>query len=174
MSRDQPSQTEPTFAAASEHSSPDSHGAVDADAPALQEYGFVHVNTNETERRKLRSKAKRRRRVHGHNSFSNMSLDELVELRNEIDRLIAEKIEQEQVRLQKRMDALRDYQPQRGRSSGRRSSSITLRRGQSLKGRKVPIKYRGPTGETWTGRGNAPRWLSDLEAKGKKRESYLV
>src|SRR5437879_4784812 len=31
---------------------------------------------------------------------------------------------------------------------------------KSLKGRKVPAKYRDPqTGETWAGRGARPRWL---------------
>lgn len=41
--------------------------------------------------------------------------------------------------------------------------------------RTVPIKYRHPdTGETWTGRGKAPRWLSNAEAEGKDREDFLV
>ncbi len=36
-------------------------------------------------------------------------------------------------------------------------------------------KYRNPeTGETWSGRGQTPRWLRALENKGNKRESYLV
>jgi len=44
----------------------------------------------------------------------------------------------------------------------------------AAKGKKVAPKYRGPGGETWSGRGLAPRWLADLEGKGKKRESYLI
>ena len=39
---------------------------------------------------------------------------------------------------------------------------------------KIAPKYRGPKGETWTGRGRAPRWLAALEADGKKRDSYLI
>src|ERR1700756_3454184 len=31
--------------------------------------------------------------------------------------------------------------------------------GAALKGMKVPPKYRGPSGETWAGRGARPRWL---------------
>ena len=31
----------------------------------------------------------------------------------------------------------------------------------ALKGKKVPPKYRGPSGETWAGRGAKPRWLVD-------------
>lgn len=39
----------------------------------------------------------------------------------------------------------------------------------------VPVKYRHPdTGETWTGRGKAPRWISDAEAAGRKREEFLI
>lgn len=39
----------------------------------------------------------------------------------------------------------------------------------------VPIKYRHPeTGDTWTGRGKAPRWVTDAEAAGRKREEFLV
>jgi DNA-binding protein H-NS len=32
-------------------------------------------------------------------------------------------------------------------------------RGTALKGKKVPPKYRSPSGETWAGRGAKSRWL---------------
>ncbi len=36
-------------------------------------------------------------------------------------------------------------------------------------------KYRNPeTGATWTGHGKPPNWLKEAEAKGKKRESFLI
>lgn len=36
-------------------------------------------------------------------------------------------------------------------------------------------KYEDPdTGQTWTGRGKAPKWLLDKEAHGVSRESFLV
>lgn len=38
----------------------------------------------------------------------------------------------------------------------------------------VPVKYRGPTGETWSGRGLAPRWLAALIAQGKAKEEFAV
>ncbi|GAB4396827.1 MAG: T3SS protein BprA [Rhodoferax sp.] len=38
----------------------------------------------------------------------------------------------------------------------------------------APIKYRGPGGETWTGRGLMPRWLRALEAQGHKKEEFAV
>lgn len=38
----------------------------------------------------------------------------------------------------------------------------------------VAPKYRGPNGETWTGRGLMPRWLAALEAQGQAKESFLI
>ncbi|MFA7680892.1 MAG: H-NS histone family protein [Pigmentiphaga sp.] len=41
--------------------------------------------------------------------------------------------------------------------------------------RPVPPKYRHPeTGDTWSGRGKAPRWLAAAEAEGAKREDFLI
>ena len=41
--------------------------------------------------------------------------------------------------------------------------------------RVVAPKYRHPkTGETWSGRGKAPRWLTAAEAEGAKRETFLI
>jgi DNA-binding protein H-NS len=36
------------------------------------------------------------------------------------------------------------------------------------------IKYKGPNGEPWSGRGRTPRWLVTAEAEGKKREDFAV
>lgn len=39
----------------------------------------------------------------------------------------------------------------------------------------VAAKYRNAaTGETWSGRGKAPKWLAALEAAGRKREEFLL
>ena len=47
--------------------------------------------------------------------------------------------------------------------SGRKS-------GKSSTGAKVPPKYRDPaTGQTWTGRGKAPKWID-----GRDRSQYLI
>lgn len=49
-----------------------------------------------------------------------------------------------------------------------------LGRGSKKKSTVAP-KYRNPaTGDTWTGRGRAPRWLADAEAGGKSRETFLI
>ena len=46
--------------------------------------------------------------------------------------------------------------------------------GSALKGRKVPPKYRGPSGETWAGRGARPRWLVAAINGGKKLDDFLI
>ena len=39
----------------------------------------------------------------------------------------------------------------------------------------VPAKYRHPeNGQTWTGRGKAPRWITEAEAAGRNRAEFLI
>jgi len=38
----------------------------------------------------------------------------------------------------------------------------------------VPIKYRDDTGNTWTGRGKTPRWITEAEKTGKTREAFRI
>ena len=46
------------------------------------------------------------------------------------------------------------------------------------KGEKVskvlPVKYCGPNGETWSGRGLTPRWLAALVAQGQTKEEFTI
>jgi DNA-binding protein H-NS len=42
------------------------------------------------------------------------------------------------------------------------------------RGGKVAIKYRDDQGNTWTGRGKTPRWLSEAEKAGAKRDQFLI
>jgi len=49
------------------------------------------------------------------------------------------------------------------------------RRGASrMKGRKAPIKYRDRSGNTWSGRGALPRWMTAAIKAGAKREDFLI
>lgn len=41
-------------------------------------------------------------------------------------------------------------------------------------GNPVPAKFRGPQGETWSGRGLMPRWLSALVADGQPKENFAI
>lgn len=41
-------------------------------------------------------------------------------------------------------------------------------------GAAVAPKFRGPEGQTWSGRGLTPRWLSALVAAGQSKESFAI
>ena len=38
----------------------------------------------------------------------------------------------------------------------------------------VAAKYRGPNGESWSGRGLTPRWLTSLLAQGRSKEEFAI
>ncbi|WP_286892875.1 H-NS histone family protein [Achromobacter sp. UBA2119] len=64
--------------------------------------------------------------------------------------------------------------PARAATGGRRKAGAPARASGAAK-RAVAPKYRHPqTGETWSGRGKAPRWLAAEEAGGATRESFLI
>jgi DNA-binding protein H-NS len=38
----------------------------------------------------------------------------------------------------------------------------------------VAAKFKGPNGETWSGRGLTPRWLAALVAQGQTKDSFAI
>jgi len=46
------------------------------------------------------------------------------------------------------------------------------RKRRSDAGQPLAAKYRGPGGDTWSGRGRVPKWLQALEAEGRRREEF--
>ena len=38
----------------------------------------------------------------------------------------------------------------------------------------APVKFRGPNGETWSGRGLMPKWMKALTEAGQKKESFKI
>jgi len=52
--------------------------------------------------------------------------------------------------------------------------SVSFGRRRRDTGAPLRAKYRSPIGETWSGRGFAPNWLTKLEAEGHNREEYRV
>jgi DNA-binding protein H-NS len=88
-------------------------------------------------------------------ALGSMSVDALLKLRDDIDKI-----------LDRKASELRSQLSMLGRP--------TIQRGSRLKGRKVPPKYRGPSGETWAGRGARPRWLVDETKGGKKLDDFLI
>jgi len=58
-----------------------------------------------------------------------------------------------------------------GRGKARAGSATGVKRTYP----PATIRYRHPvSGETWTGRGRAPRWLAAAEAAGQHRDQFLV
>ena len=53
---------------------------------------------------------------------------------------------------------------------------VGLDNAKATKSQSAPTpKYRNPdTGETWSGRGYPAKWITDLEAKGRKREEFAI
>jgi DNA-binding protein H-NS len=84
-----------------------------------------------------------------------MSVDELLKLRDDINKV-----------LNRKANELRSQLSMLGRPA--------IQRGGSLKGRKVPPKYRSRSGETWAGRGARPRWLVEALKRGKKVDDFLI
>jgi DNA-binding protein H-NS len=90
-------------------------------------------------------------------NLSRMTVEALMDLRERVD----ETLHRRRAELQQQLAAL--------------GVSRVVRGGRSaLRGRKVPPKYRGPSGETWAGRGARPRWLVAAIKGGKKLEDFLI
>jgi len=93
-------------------------------------------------------------------NLSGMTVEALMDLRERVDETLNER----------RADLERQLK--------RMGSAIAVvggrGRGSALKGKKVPPKYRGPSGETWAGRGAKPRWLVAAIKRGKKLDDFLI
>lgn len=61
-------------------------------------------------------------------------------------------------------------------SGGRQGVKATQSQGQAGEKQKVPPKYRNPNdaSKVWTGRGNPPGWVRDLDNQGIARDTYLI
>jgi DNA-binding protein H-NS len=88
-------------------------------------------------------------------NLSSMSVAALLKLRQDIDKA-----------LNRRANDLRSQLSMLGQPA--------IQRASRLKGKKVPPKYRSPSGETWAGRGARPKWLVAALKKGKKLDDFLI
>jgi DNA-binding protein H-NS len=97
-------------------------------------------------------------------SLSRMNVESLIELRDRVDQRLREHRVEMQKQLERMDRAIAAVGGQRVARGG----------GSALRGRKVPPKYRGPSGETWAGRGARPRWLVAAIKGGKKLDDFLI
>ena len=90
-------------------------------------------------------------------SLKGMNVQALLSLRDQIDKRLLEL----QTELEKQLSALTP----KGKA---------IRISSSLKGRKVPPKYRSRSGETWAGRGARTKWMVEALKKGRKMDDFLI
>ena len=90
-------------------------------------------------------------------NLSGMTVEALMDLRERVD----EMLHRRRAELQQQLAALGVTRVVRGG-------------GSALRGRKVPPKYRGPSGETWAGRGARPLWLVAAIKRGRKLDDFLI
>ena len=92
-------------------------------------------------------------------SLVSMSVEALLELRDEVVKVLSQKA----AHLKEQLSMLGGEVATERR--GRRSA---------MKGRKVAIKYRDKEGNTWAGRGAQPVWLREKLKAGAKLEDFAV
>ena len=92
--------------------------------------------------------------------LSGMTVEALMDLRRRVDEMLLER----RAELEMQLERI-------GVVGGRR---VVRGGGSVLKGKKVPPKYRGPSGETWAGRGARPRWLVAAVRGGKRLDDFLI
>jgi DNA-binding protein H-NS len=103
-------------------------------------------------------------------SYAKMSLDALIELRDNVTAAISDQAES----LRKQLASLTGSDVSNGVKRGRKPGRP---KGSKLKGRKVAAKYRSKKDpkQTWAGRGATPRWMRDEMKAGKlKKEAFLI
>jgi len=94
-------------------------------------------------------------------SLSTLSNEALCKLRDEVAALLNSRAE--------------DLQRELNRLNGAHSAgSNGADNSPKAQRRKIAPKYRGPDGDTWTGRGIKPRWLTSALNDGKKLEDFLI
>jgi len=91
-------------------------------------------------------------------SFSGMSIDELLKLREDVGNILNRKARE-----------LRDQLTRLGAET-----APATRGWGALRGRKVPVKFRDSSGNTWAGRGAMPVWLREKIKAGAKLQDFAV
>ncbi len=72
---------------------------------------------------------------------------------------------------------LQNVKPSKPGKAGRgRPKVVVSKVFKEVKKVKTPVaaKFRGPNGETWSGRGLTPKWLATLVAQGQSKESFAI
>lgn len=73
--------------------------------------------------------------------------------------------------VQEILDKMAEYGLTLADLQGRKAAA---RKSAAKSGNPAPAKFRGPNGETWSGRGLMPRWLAALVAQGRSKEEFAI
>jgi DNA-binding protein H-NS len=103
-------------------------------------------------------------------AMDKLPVEELITVRNlaeqkrqeQLEEVKASVLEEFKARLDSLGLSMADVLPAAGRKT------------RSNAGRPLPVRYRGPNGETWSGRGHPPRWIQHYEDQGREREEFRV
>jgi DNA-binding protein H-NS len=116
--------------------------------------------------------------------LANIPLEDLIELKDTVDRLLRGKIAEEKQALLQKLEVICRFEgkpiPPPSKSNGRgnlRTIGQTNVNGHIMATRraKAPPKYRNPlTGETWAGRGLQPRWLRKAIEADRNLSDFLI
>jgi len=114
----------------------------------------------------------------------------LIDIQSQIEKLqkqandikskeFAATVQEIQAKMQAFGITVKDLQSTKGsRGKAKSSPAKATKAAKTPKARKpsapVAAKYRGPNGESWSGRGLMPKWLSALVAQGQSKESFSV
>jgi DNA-binding protein H-NS len=95
-------------------------------------------------------------------ALKSMSVEKLIKLKSDVEAALNQKVTEERRALEEQLAKLGGY-------TGGKKTARGGPRG------KVAPKYRHPeTGETWSGRGLKPRWLTAAMKSGKSLESFAI
>jgi DNA-binding protein H-NS len=106
---------------------------------------------------------------------------QIASLQKQAEEIRAKEFEATVVEIRQKMQAfgitVKDLQSTKVKAKpGRKAKSVTGDKPAKVKKASavVAAKYRGPNGETWSGRGLTPKWLATLIAQGSTKEQYLI
>lgn len=106
---------------------------------------------------------------------------QIAHLQKQAEEIRAKEFEATVVEIRQKMQAfgitIKDLQTTKTKSKAGRKPKVAAA-DKPVKVKKasaaVAAKYRGPNGETWSGRGLTPKWLASLIAQGSSKEQYLI
>ncbi|WP_029933770.1 H-NS family nucleoid-associated regulatory protein [Thiomicrospira pelophila] len=104
--------------------------------------------------------------------LKDMTVEELVELKQDIDKLISQK-QKEQTK-----NLVEEFKVKAAKLGLTMEDIMGLEsnKPRKTKGKKVAPKYQNPNdkSQTWTGRGRKPLWVEEALKKGKKLEDLAI